>query len=129
MGFTNNTYLKGAVGDNSMLTRESMPDGLDEAIAEADQIIYSYTEIPPPDDPAEANAMLRNIANSLVIWFFTGSQDEISEQEYNRRQKNYQDAMNTLREIKAGNITLEHDSDPDITLPFIGSTNRITEMF
>jgi len=131
MSFCNVTTLKSFLGDNSYLVRGEAPDGLDEAIAQADQIIRNYTNETIPDDPAEADAILRNIACSLVIWYTTGMQADITEQEYSRRKTMYLEAMKMLDGIKSGAIRLREDDEEegDYDPPMFNSTQRITEMF
>lgn len=129
MSFCDKDTLKSFVGNASYLTRAAAPDGLAEAILQADTIINSYTGESIPTSPAAGNAMLRNAACALVVWFTTGMQGELSEVEYARRKTQYQDAMKLLADIRSGSITLTAIADSDYDPPMISSTQRIDEMF
>ena len=131
MSFCDATTLKSFVGANSFLVRESAPDGLSEAITQADQIIRNYTAEDIPAAPANADAILRNVACALVVWFTSGMQDDLTEQEYARRKTMYNEAMKTLEGIKAGDIRLREDDEEagDYDPPMLISTQRIDEMF
>ena len=130
MSWCDAATLKGFVNDNSILTRETAPDGLAEAILQADGIINIYTGEAVPDTPAESYAILRNIACSLVIWFTAGMLSDQSEQEISRLKKLYDSAMEMLQKIKDGELSLDPPvDDDDYVPPAIYSTRRIDEMF
>jgi len=130
MSWCDAATLKSFVSDNSILTRTTSPDGLAEAILQADSIINIYTGEPVPDSPAKGHAILRNIACSLVIWFTAGMLSDQSEQEISRLKKLYDSAMELLTKIKNGELSLDPpESDDDYVPPKIYSTRRIDEMF
>jgi phage gp36-like protein len=131
MSFCNATILKAFLGENSFLVSDPAPDGLAEAITQTDHIIRNYTGEDIPVEPDSAAAVLRNVACALVIWFTTGMQTDLTEQEYARRKTMYQEAMKTLENIKDGTIRLREDDEEagDYDPPMFISTQRIDEMF
>lgn len=102
MSYVDQATLKAFTGDESFLTKATSPDGLAEAIAQADEIIFQKTLITIPSAPSAANAKLRNIACAIVVWFTTGMQGKIEEWEYARRKKQYDDAIAQLDSIQSG---------------------------
>jgi len=130
MSWCDATTLKAFVNDNSILTRSTAPNGLAEAILQVDGIINIYTGQEIPKTPADGHAILRNIACALVIWFTTGMLTDLSEQEISRLRKLYDSAMDTLRQIKSGDLSLNPPaSNEDYIPPAIYSTRRIDEIF
>ncbi|MEW5799971.1 MAG: hypothetical protein AB1728_13300 [Bacteroidota bacterium] len=131
MSFINATILQSFVSDNSFLTKAPTPAGLDEAIKQADEIIYQKTKITPPSDPAQANAKLRNIACALVVWFTTGMQGKLDEFELSRRKKMYDDAMAQLHAIQNGDDPLLDSTGTILSsqpATYFQSTQRMTEV-
>ena len=130
MSWCDAATLKAFSSTNSILTRESAPDGLAEAILQADGIINIYTAVAVPATPATGNAILRNIACALVTWFTTGMLTDLSEQEISRRKLLYTSAIETLKDIKNGDLCLDPPASTEAYVsPFIQSTQRIDEMF
>lgn len=127
MSFASKTTLQSFVGDNDWLTDATEDPGVDEAILQADDIINTYTGIDVPNSPDSANGMLRNVACALVVWYTTGQQAKLSEQEYQRRRDLYRDAMSTLQSIRDGDLIIPGSGPAaanDYT-PFIYSTRRM----
>ncbi len=106
MPYVNQNILKSFVAKNNWLTIGAEPEGLSEAILQADDIIRSWLGLTVPDDPADAPPILRNVACALIVWYTTGQQGKIEDAEYNRRRDQYNNAMDTLKLIKTGDITL-----------------------
>ncbi len=131
MPFTDATILRAFASDEGFLTKEGADlPGLDQAIDQVDDIIYQKTLIKAPEDPAEAPGKLRNIACALVVWFTTGMQGKLGEEEIARRKKMYDDAMAELDAIQSGRSPLFDSSGTAIsTRPqsYFSSTQRITD--
>lgn len=128
MSFINTEILKAFVSDESFLVKDTVA-GLDEAIKQADEIIYQKTLIAAPENPANANAKLRNIACALVVWFTSGMQGKLEEFELSRRKKLYDDAMAALDAIQAGRDPLYDSSGAAVSSrpePYFSTTQRMT---
>ncbi len=130
MSFVNAAILK-SFKDAEWLTGDDPPEGLSEAILQADDIIYQKTGIKPPSDPMTARAILRNYACALIVWFMSGTQEKIDEQELKRREKQYDDAIAGLEDIQSGKTKIIDDngkvvSEPPRILASFHSTKRIT---
>lgn len=131
MSFISVDTLKAFASDNSFLTDGTTVDGVGEAIAQADEIIFQKTGVAIPSSPSEANAELRNIGCALVIWFTTGMQSKLEEQEINRRKKLYDDAMNRLNKIQSGEEPLKNSAGTvisSVNQTYFSSTQRITDV-
>jgi len=128
MPFINTNILKSFVSDEGFLVKDTV-DGLDEAIAQADELIYQKTGITAPEDPTSSNAFLRNIACSLVVWFTSGMQGKLEEQELNRRKKMYDDAIAALDAIQSGRSPLRDSSGAVLSSgpePYFSTTQRLS---
>ncbi len=102
MSFTNAAVLKGFVGANNFLVADPAPDGLSEAMAQADDVIYQTTGIAVPADPMTVPAKLRNIGARLVLWFTVGMGQDLTDAEYKKRERDYDDALAELAAIANG---------------------------
>lgn len=128
MPYINTEILKAFVSDTGYLVKDTV-DGLDEAIAQADEIIYQKTGISAPTDPATSNAFLRNIACALVVWFTSGMQGKLEEQEIDRRKKMYDDAIGALDAIQSGRTPLRDNSGTVVSSgpeKYFATTQRLT---
>jgi hypothetical protein len=128
MSYIDRTTLEAFVSDSSFLTKDTEPAGLGEAIAQADEIIFQKTRITIPDDPSESNAMIRNIACALVVWFTSGMQGKLDEFELSRRKKQYDDAMTQLDAIASGRESIIDSAGTVVSAvpqTYFSSTQRI----
>src|SRR6185369_9860974 len=123
MSYCNQDILKSFAAANSWITDTPTPDGLDEAIAQADDIIFQKTGLLAPADPTTARAILRNIACAIVYWISTGQQSKIDEQDYNWRKTQYDNAIATLNQIESGELELKDDAGTALT------SNKPTSVF
>lgn len=133
MSYVDKDVLKSFTSDDNFLTKDPPPAGFDEAIAQADGIIFQYTHIATPATPATAIPLLKNIACALVIWFTTGMGSDLGEEEISRRKKLYDDAMDQLKEIQKGDLHLidaAGDAVAQLNQPsaVFSSTKRLTEL-
>lgn len=133
MPYVDADTLKSFVQENNFLVQTPAPAGFAEAVAQADSIIYQHTGIAVPTSPGQAVPLLRNIACALVIWFTTGMQSEVSQQEIERREKLYTDALDMLEKIKTGELPLIDSAGEPISnfrAPAVvfSSTKRLTEL-
>lgn len=130
MSFISTSELQAFAGAEDWIIDKA--SNLSEAITQADNIIYQMTGISPPASPSLAVPILRNIACALVVWFTTGQQGDLTEFEYRRREKLYNDAIDKLIEIKEGKLVLKDADGKPIgvqtkTKTMLESTQRITE--
>lgn len=130
MSYVDQATLKAFTGDENFLTKGTAPEGLDEAIAQADEIIFQKTLITIPATPSAANAKLRNIACALVVWFTTGQQGKIDEFEYSRRKKQYDDAMAQLDRIQSGDEPILDSTGASVSAKpetYFSTTQRLSD--
>lgn len=133
MSYVDKDVLKSFMSDDNFLTKEPAEPGFQEAIDQADNIIYQYTHIETPATPDAGIPMLRNIACALILWFTAGIGSDLSEQEYERRKKLYNDAVEKLEKIQTGEINLidaAGESVEQLKRPAVAfsSTRRLTEL-
>jgi len=115
MPFTDETHIAAALREDSVTALKGT-DGaaLTEAIAAADARITATTGVEPAATVSANHATLRNCAAWIAIWILTGRQSDVSETEVNRRHAQYDDAIETLNQIRDGDLTL---SVPETTTP------------
>jgi phage gp36-like protein len=127
MPFTSEQLITAAL-DEAQLTILKGEDGekLTEAIAQADDIVTTYTGIAPPVSAEDAKKILVNVATSIVIWILSGRQASVAEEELDRRKTQYDDAIMTLEKFKNGDLVTEEPAEPT-TPAFSAMPRRVEE--
>lgn len=117
MPFTNKTLLQARVASDVLSVLLEGDSSLDEALAEADELVTSYTGIAPSSDNPK---ILSGIAGDIVIWILSGRQTQIDEHELERRRGKYDAAIRLLEEIRDGKLRITRANDADKTVPTVG---------
>jgi phage gp36-like protein len=123
MAFTSLQLLTARIDSNHLNELIGNDDALNQAIAEAGNIITSYTGIEPHDDPIRNNALLTSLAGDITIWILTGRQTGIDEQVRLLREKKYNDAIALLEKIQRGEINV--NATDSTVKPSFSSIKRI----
>jgi len=103
MGFGNKETLISVFNDENFLN-DIDPDKITEIGAQVTDIIYSYTSITPPTEPADAPGILRNIWTNIVSFQIIPYQKDLSDEEKARRLALFNNAMKMLEKIQNGDI-------------------------
>ena len=111
MGFGNKEILAGRVLDGNDYLNKIDPDKIQELEAEITDLIYQRTDIVPPEDPAEAPAILRGIWGDIALFKSSKWQKNISEEELKRRTALKNDAYDLLYQIESGKIVVKKDGE------------------
>lgn len=125
MPFADINALKPFLPEEHYFFKELDSEGLAEAFSQADNIITSFTALEAPDDAADADPILRNIAAKLVI-HFTSGQGKLSEDELRYRKALYDEAMDMLRKIQEGMAFPGRTTRPSLTI--LSTEKRLTEL-
>lgn len=130
MSFGNKDVLIARFNDNANLFADMDENKIDEIGSQVSDLIYQLTGIAPPDDPENAQPMLRGIWCDIVLFKFIPYQKGIADEEKSRRQKLNTDAMDLLIKIQNGTIIMKNSLGVNIvtgTVPLqIVGTKRIT---
>ena len=135
MPYLDTDTIKSFFKSNSWLTVEDESvSGAAELISQIDSIIFNKTGVPIPVSPGDAPGIIRNVACALFVWYSSGKQGDISSDERMRREKLYNDAMDYLNAVEAGDKQVFDDdgnivsTENDDISAYFESTQRITEM-
>lgn len=117
--------IKALIGDLTEAGEEEEPEENDgdeilaAALAQVDSLIKASTGIEPEDE--DHPEVLVSIANKIVIWWMSGRQSNLSDQELQRRKQNFDWAMEQLRETDWSAFA---DDDDDADLSYGSDTPR-----
>ncbi len=107
MPFTSKTLLAARIDEAHINVLSGLNDSaLNQAIAETDALITSYTGIVPVTQADNNHKLLTSIAGDIVIGILSGRQTDINDIELKRRQDAYDNAMKLLIQIRNGDIEL-----------------------
>jgi len=103
MGFGNKETLISVFNDENFLN-DIDPDKITEIGNQVTDVIYAYTAITPPTEPADAPGILRNIWTNIVQFQIIPYQKDLSDEEKARRLTLFNNAMKMLEKIQSGEI-------------------------
>jgi hypothetical protein len=123
--------LKSFLGSKSFITLATEGiDGHEDAIAQADNIVYQKVPVPIPADAADAIPSLQFCSHAIYIYIVSQRQ-KLSDKEVSRIDKLYSNAMRMLDEFQSGKTQLlDADGEivttdkPEITTYDVDNTDR-----
>lgn len=95
--------LKSFLGDKSFITDIDNVAGLEDAIAQADNIVYQKTSIQIPNSVEGAIPLLQFCSHAIAIYIISMRQ-QLKEEEIKRRDELYSKAMDLLEQISSGKM-------------------------
>jgi len=118
MPLINQESLKSFLSGNHYLTNTTAPEGLEQAIKQAEDLIYQKTHLLIPADITKAIPTLQYIAHSIIVWMTKGQQDSIDMWVYQYLKNLYDKAMQMLDDIASGKMELYDNDGNLVQLPF-----------
>lgn len=104
--------LKSFLGDNNFITNIDEVAGLNDAIAQSDNIVYQKTLIAIPNDVSNAIPILQFCSSAICLYIISMRQN-LKEEEIKRRDLLYERAMSILDKIESGAMKV-YDKDGNV---------------
>jgi hypothetical protein len=118
MPLINEDTLKSFFGENSFIQKNYNSPGIQQAIRQAENLVYQNTLIPIPEDIQSAIPALQFYAHSIFSWIITGTQGNLPQEEIQRRKDLYNNAVSELEAIRLGKKDLYDSSGTKIETGF-----------
>jgi len=118
MPLINQDSLQSFFGNKHYATKNTEPEGHQEAVSQAQNIVFQNTLIEIPDNIKDAIPMLQYYGHVIYQYLTTGKQTNLSESEVNRRTSMFNKVMAELNEIRNGERSVYNNQREKIKTGF-----------